>query len=373
MFTYSELKQLSTTRDNGNFFVSLYLNVNPLTNPKGDYVIHFKNMLKEVTEKTDKSNLKKIKHDIEKIESYLVGNKREFKKGLVLISSASSGLWRDYHFPLPVKNELVIGNAPYIKPLFTLLDNYPRYVVLLIDKELARIFLIHLGRIELYTELLTPDVPGRHKKGGWFALEQSRYERHIDYHVSQHMKDVIKAIEELRHREAINRIIIGGAEDAIIKMKGMLPQAILNKVISTFHPEMFSGEKSILERTLKIIEGYEREKEKEVVQELVARVMKNEMAVVGLEDVLINIQEGKVMKLILLRDITVNGLKCTNCDFLTSQEIKICPYCRGEFDKVNYLIDFATQKAVEQGAIIKVVTKSDELQKVGGVGAFLRF
>lgn len=373
MLTYSELKQLSTTRGNGNFFVSLYLDVNPLTNPKGDYVIHFKNMLKEVTEKTDKGNLKKIKHDIEKIESYLSSNKRRFKKGLVLISSASSELWRDYHFSLPVKNELVIGNAPYIKPLFTLLDNYPGYVVLLIDKELARIFLIRLGKIELYTELLTPDVPGRHKKGGWFALEQSRYERHIDYHVSKHMKDVIKAIEDLLHREAINRIIIGGTEDAVIKMKGMLPQAILSKVISTFYPEMFSGEKSILERTLKTIEEYEREKEKEVVQELVARAMKNDMAVIGLEDVLINIQEGKVMKLVFLKDMTVRGFKCINCGFLTSQEIKTCPYCGGKFDEVNYLIDFATQKAVERGAIIKVVTESNELQRVGGVGAFLRF
>lgn len=373
MLTYSELKQLSTISGNGNFFVSLYLNVNPLTNPKGDYIIHFKNMLKKTIEKVGKDVVKKIKYDIEKIEAYLIGNKREFKKGLALISSQPRGFWQSYHFSVPVKNEFIIDITPYIKPLLTLFDNYPRYIVLLIDKESARIFLVHLGKIEIYTELLTPDVPGRHKKGGWFALEQSRYERHIDYHVSQHMKDVINAMESLFHKEAIKRIIIGGTEEAVIKIKGMLPQAILNRVVSVFHPEKISGGKDILEKTLKIIDGFEREKEREIVEELITSAMKNNMAVIGLEDVLTNIQEGKVMNLVFLKDIVANGFRCINCNFLTSQEINACPYCAGKLDRVNYLIDLTAQKAVEQGAIIKVITESNELAKAGGIGAFLRF
>lgn len=373
MLTYDELKELSGMSGNGNFFVSLYLNVNPITNTKGDYVIHLRNMLKENVEKVGKDVIKKTKSDIERIEAYLIGNKREFKKALVIISSQPLGFWRSYHLSLPVKNELVIDNAPYIKPLLTLMDSYPRYVVLLVDKESARIFLIHLGRIEIYTELLTPDVPGRHKKGGWFALEQSRYERHIDYHVSLHMKDVIKTLENLIHKEAINKIIIGGTEESLIKIKGMLPQTILNKVISTFHPEKMAGDKDVLDKTLKIIEGFEREKEKETVQELITRAMKNNMAVIGLEDVLTNIQAGKVMSLIFLKDMTASGFRCDNCNFLTSQELNACPYCKGKFDKVNYLIEFALQRAVEQGAIIKAVTESDELRKAGGIGAFLRF
>jgi len=373
MLTYSELKELSVMSGDGNFFVSLYLNVNPITNTKGDYIIHFRNMLKETVEKVSKDAIKKTKSDIERIEVYLSGNKREFKKGLVIISSQPLGFWRNYHLSLPVKNELVLDNAPYIKPLLTLMEEFPRYVVLLVDKESARIFLIHLGNIEIYTELLTPDVPGRHKKGGWFALEQSRYKRHIDYHISLHMKDVIRTLEGLIYKEAINRVIIGGTEEAVIKIKGMLSQTILNKVISTFHPEKIAGDKDVLDKTLKIIEGFEREREKETVQELITRAMKNKMAVIGLEDVLTNLQEGKVMSLIFLKDMTASGFRCTNCNFLTSQILNVCPYCRAGFERINYLIDYALQRAVEHGAIIKVVNESDELRKAGGIGAFLRF
>lgn len=373
MLTYSELKRLSTMGGDGNLFVSLYLNVNLLTNPKGDYIIHFKNMLKETLEKAGKDVTKKIKSDIEKIETYLIGNKREFKKGLALISSNPLGFWQNYHFTLPVKNELVIDNTPHVKPLLGLFDNYPTYMVLLVAKESAKIFLIHLGKIEIYTELLTSDIPGKHKKGGWFALEQGRYERHIDYHISQHMKDVIKALENLLHKESINKIILGGTGEAVTKMKGMLPHTILNKVVSTFNIEMSSGKKDVLEKTLKIIEGLEREKEKETVNDLVTRAMKNNMGVIGLDDVLSNIQEGKVMKLVFLKDLTASGFRCVKCGFLTSQRLENCPYCSGGFDKVNYLFDLAAQKAVEQGGVVGVINESNELAKAGGIGAFLRF
>ncbi|MBI4686516.1 MAG: hypothetical protein HY756_01855 [Nitrospirae bacterium] len=316
MLNYSELKQLSALGGNGNMFVSLYLNV---------------------------------------------------------ISSAPLGFWREYNLSLPVKNEIVVDSTPYIKPLAALLSSYPRYIVLVADKESARLFLIHLGRIEIYTEHVTPDIPGKHKKGGWFALEQGRYERHIDFHISQHMKDVIKSLEELLIRESADRIILGGSEETLAKVKNMLPHTILDKVIATFHPEKMSGGKDILNETLCLIEGFERNKEKEIVEDLITRAMKGNMAVIGLEDVLTNIRNGKVMNLIFLKDLSTTGFKCKNCGLLTSHAIKACPYCSGTFEDVNYLIDLAAQKAVEQGATIDVISDSTELARAGGIGAILRF
>ncbi len=373
MLTYSELKELATVKPDEKFFISLYLNVNPLTNPKGDYVIHFKNMFKELSEKIGKDTEKKIKDALVKIESHLKGNKREFKKGVALICSGDLKIWKNYYLSLPVKNELVVDKSPYIQPLLFLLNNYPRFVVLLVDKELAKIFIVHLGEIREYTELFTPDIPGKHKKGDWFSLSQKRFERHIDYHVALHIKDVVKALEDFLHKEAIDRIIIGGSEDTITKIKKILPQTILKKVISAFNAEIFLNEKDVLDKTLKILEELEKEKQKSLVEELITRAMKNNMAVIGLENALASLQEGKVMKLVFLKDLKAQGFKCSNCNFLTVQAIKSCPYCAGKFDEVPYLIDYAAQKAVEQGALIEVINKSDEFGKAGGVGAFLRF
>ncbi|HDH50961.1 MAG TPA: hypothetical protein ENH04_06095, partial [Nitrospirae bacterium] len=139
MLTYSEVKELSAISGDENYFVSLYLNVNPVTNPKGDYLIHFKNMLKQTLDNLDKKIGKSVNEDLERIEAFIKDNKRGFKKGVSVISSAPRGIWKDFHVSLPVKNELVIDSTPYVKPLLALLDNYQRCMVLLVDKETARV------------------------------------------------------------------------------------------------------------------------------------------------------------------------------------------------------------------------------------------
>jgi peptide chain release factor subunit 1 len=373
MLTYSELKTLSAVEGDKNLFVNLYLNVNRLTNPKGDYGIHFKNMLKKAEGKIDKKAEKIVKKDIQKIESYLKDAKREFKKGIAIITCDALNIWNNYHLSLPIKNEMVIDNTPYVKPLLSLLNNHPRYAVLLVDREFAKIFIAHLGEIQDYTEMFTPDIPGKHKKGGWFSLQQKRFERHIDYHVNLHIKDVVKTLEEFLQRETIEALIVGGSESAVTKIKTVLPGEFLKKVRKTFHAETKLHEKEVLDRTLKIAEELEGEKEQQIVDDLITKAMKKNMAVLGLEDVLFNLQEGKVMDLIFLKDLTASGLKCSNCDFLTVQSIKSCPYCSGSFDTINYIIDYAAQKAVELGARIEVIRKSDELARAGGIGAQLRF
>ena len=91
MLNQEELKEIATLQADGSYFVSLYLNVSPGT--KGDYVIHFKNMIKNISEETDKKILKKIKGDIEKLEAFVTSNKREFKKDwpLSLLLKSHSG------------------------------------------------------------------------------------------------------------------------------------------------------------------------------------------------------------------------------------------------------------------------------------------
>ena len=372
MLSRGELKKIAKLRAEDAFFVSLYLNVNPMTNTKNNYVIHVKNMLKQSLERLDKTALKRLGSDIEKIETYILANKRIFKKGLVILSSQEKDFWREFHLSVPIKNEVIIDKTPYIKTLLDILDNYQRYVILLVYKESARLFIIHLGEIEEYTEVHSEDVPGRHKKGGWFALSEKSYKRHIDYHVSLHLKDVLKQIDSFLSREDVGRLIIGGSEEAVTKVKAMFPQAVADKVIGTFQAEMFAGSKEILEKAAPVLKAFEKQKEAETLDDLLTKAMKNENAVIGIENVLNALQEGRIMKLIFLKDYKYSGLKCNNCGYLTVQHISTCPYCKAKIQKVNYIVELVAQKAVEQGAFVEV-TDNKKLRESGSIGAFLRF
>jgi peptide chain release factor subunit 1 len=373
MLNREELKEIAKMTTGDSYFVSLYLNTNPMTNTKNNYVIHVKNMLKKTTEQLDKAVTKRIQGDIKKISAYILTNKRIFKKGLVILSAQEEEFWKEFHLSLPIKNEIIIDNTPYIKPLLDILDNYQRYAILLVGKDSARLFVIHLGEIEEYTEVHTVDVPGRHKKGGWFSLSEKSYERHIDYHVGLHLKDVIKQLEVFLSREYVGSLLLGGSEEAVIKVRGMLPQKLARKVIGTFHAEMFANSKEVLKKAEPILQVAERKKDEKTVDDLLTKAMKNESAVIGIEDVLHTLQEGRIMKLLFLKDFKQSGLTCQNCGFLTVQTVSSCPYCKGKTKKVNYIVDLLAQKAVEQGALIEVLDDNKKLKDAGKIGAFLRF
>ncbi len=87
MLSREELKEMAKIRGDGAQFVSFFLNVNPMTNAKDNYIIHVKNLIKNTMDTLEKDVLKKVGADLEKIESYILTNKPIFKKGLAIISS----------------------------------------------------------------------------------------------------------------------------------------------------------------------------------------------------------------------------------------------------------------------------------------------
>ncbi|HXX58396.1 MAG TPA: Vms1/Ankzf1 family peptidyl-tRNA hydrolase [Thermodesulfovibrionales bacterium] len=372
MLDRNELKEISQVRDEAPCFVSLYLDVNPLTNPKGDFAIRFKNMLKNTVESLDKNVHKLVKEDLLRIDAYVSGNKRQFKKGLVIVSSVRNSLWKEFHLSVPVRSELVVEKSPYINPLLDILDHYQRYSVLLVDKESARIFTIHLGEIVEYSEVHTPDVPGKHKKGGWFALSQNHYERHIDYHVGLHLKDVVKKLESFLAGEQISGLVVGGSDEALSMTKDLLPKVVSSKIIGTFQAGMTARTDEVLGKVEPVINAHEKRKKDETVDKLITQAMKNENAVLGLENVLDALKGGKVTKLIYLRDYDPAGYAC-KCRFISAQDIKECPSCKEIMEKADHLLDVLVQKAVGQGATVEVVGDNQKLSDSGGIGAILRF
>lgn len=373
MLTRDEILGLAGTKSEGNYFVSCFLNVDPVANTRGDYMIHAKNMLKEALEKQEKDVRRKIRPDVEKIEAFLFSHKRSVRKGLALFSSAEADFWREIHFSVTVGNGVYVDTSPFIKPLLYIADRYPRYAVMLIDREHARLFVIHLGEVEEYREVFTDNVPGRHKKGGWFSLGQKSYERHTDYHVDLHLKDVLKELELLVSAGDITRIVAGGAEEALVRAKELFGKVLADKVIGSFPATMTAQANEVIGKAQAVIDSYEEKEKNSLVEQLLTMTMKKESAALGIENVLASLREGRVMKLVYLRDYSADGYSCGACGLITAQKIESCPFCNSAAHEVPYLIDLAAQKALEQGASVEVISAHEGLRQAGRIGAFLRY
>lgn len=373
MLNRKEIADLKAIKSDDSYFVSCYLNVDPVVNKKGDYFIHFKNMMKNATEELGKDVLKKIMPDMQKIETFILNNKRDFKKGLAIISSSGTHFWKEFHFSIGFKNDIIIDRLPFIKPLLGVVDRYRKYAVLILDKESARLFVVYLGEIEEYREIYTENVPGKHKKGGWFSLSERSFERHIDYHVQLHIKDVLRNLEDMLASGDVSRLVVGGTEEAVTKAKSLFPRRITEKIIGFCTVSLAANINEIRKKAHSVIADFENEEKNSHVDDLFTKTMKKENAVLGIDNVLSALHEGRVMKLLFIKDYRDSGYSCSECGFLTSQKADRCPYCTIDMERIDYIVDLAAQKALEQGAEVEMVEENTTLQKNGSIGAFLRY
>ncbi|WP_353683259.1 hypothetical protein V4D30_05120 [Thermodesulfovibrio sp. 3907-1M] len=372
MFERKDLERLEKFRFEDAFVVSLFLNVSPQERKKQAYLSKFKNLVKALPEKTQSS----VKEDIEKIESFLQSERESFKKSLVIYSCSKKELWVRYDLNVELKEDLIVDRTPYTSLLFDLLDNYQKYGVVLVDKRTARVFLVFLGDIEEYGVIEHEDVPGKHKKGGWFALAEKRYERHIDYHVKIHLKDVVDKFGDFLKDKEIRRLIVAGPDEAISHLMNMIPDEVKLKIVGRANIEKHASKEEVLKKVLPIIEEYEKSKEKETVSELITRALKNDNSVTGIDDTLKYLRERRVMKLVIAKDYEVEGFVCENCGFATTQPVECCMECGDCVMKSDNLLEKATEMAIEQSALVEVVKDEKDRQRLieyGGIGAFLRF
>lgn len=372
MLSLQELRQISSINPDSNYYVSLFLNVDPVTNPGGEYAIRFKNMIKELENKLAKGVRKKIKPDIEALERYFIGNRRIFRKALCILSSKNAGFWKEYNLNVPVRNALIVEKTPYLEPLFNLYDTYDRYLALLLSKEDARVFVVQMNEIEEYGEVHTPDIIGRSSKGGWFALSQDRYERHRAYHETFHMQDVKETVLSFMRDEKIDKVIIGGPEETLSLAMAELPREVISRVIGKFSAGMYETPQEILNRLDPVLKSHERKVLQGAIDELITRVYKDKQAVLGMPDVLLMLEEGRIEELFIDDSYRQSGYFCRNCSAL-SLEPGECRFCRGRLEEVNYFADLVVQKAAQLGGKIEVVPDNEKLKKSGGIGAFLRF
>ncbi|MEW5745826.1 MAG: hypothetical protein AB1805_10385 [Nitrospirota bacterium] len=395
MLDRGEVREIASIEGGEHHFVSMYLNVDPLLNRGGDYDIHFKNMMKEAAETLDKQVYRKVRDDIGRIKEYVASHRQLFRKGLAIISSAPRDFWRVYHLAVPVRNEIVIDTMPYTKPLLEALDNYERYAVALVEKEDARLFVMHLGEIVEYEEVHTGGVPGKHKAEGDFALAQiavtphmahtgkSRLgvtgyrehhrERHIAEHVKLHLKDVLEKLNTFLERERINRLIVGGSDEATQAFRSMLHQTAQEKIIGTMRATMFAAPDEVLRDAEALVADYERREEERTVERLVTQASKGQQAVAGLEAVLEALRERKVMKLVMLKDLRAAGYACGTCDFVSAERVDRCLSCQGPMKALASVAEHAGEMALQQGATVEIVSESTRLLEAGGIGAFLRY
>ena len=360
--------------------VSLYLNAQANENGRQDFERFLR---KEFTERarTFKANSperESFERDVERINEYLRDEVRPETNGVAVFACAGADeFFQAVQTAAPIESHrLYIYNQPHLYPLARLMEQYPRYAVLVANTNRARLFVFGRGKALASDEIQNVKTRGA-KVGGW---SQMRYQRHLEQYHLQHAKEVAEQLERVVREDGIQEIILAGDEVIIPLLKEQFSKAVTERIVDVLSLDINAPEHEILAESMEAMREHDAESDAERVERLLNDYRAGGLAVVGSTDTLEALAMGQVEELVIVaQQQHVEGDR-EDVAILSDAEVAE-PVVAGddggtvanlEADSVIVAADLIA-RARQTSARISFVEDPALLAEVGGCGAFLRY
>jgi peptide subunit release factor 1 (eRF1) len=272
---------------------------------------------------------------------------------------------------LPLENAFVVDQAPYLTPLAALLEAAPPAVVVFVDSECARFVPLAPGGAGEEVELQS-EVPGRHRRGGWAQLAQSRYQRHIQVHRDQHLEAVADALGHLAEEGGARQVVLAGDDRLVAAIRSRLPTALAERVVGAVPAARYEPAGTLVGRATELLRRTDAEEAAMAVDAVLTEAAKGGRAVAGSEATLEVALRGAIHRLYVLRTFREAGQRCAACGALQRGSAARCRGCGGETRPVD-LSDALVDRVLASGGRVEVVEAHEGLRGVGGIAARLRY
>ncbi len=347
--------------------LSVYLNTNPMEGSSDAYRLNLRSMLKEVD----------LPADVLAVENYF---NREFDwtgRSVAVFSCAPIKFFRAYSLAVPIRNHVIVGDHPHVKPLASLLDNYGGYGVVLVDKQGARVFSFHLGELKEQEGILGETVKHT-KRGGASARQgmrggvagQTRYEDEV---AERNIRDVAEFASHFFSENNVRRVLIGGTDENIALLRSQLPKSWQSLIMGTFPMSMTATNLDVLERAMNIGEQAEYRREEQLLKKLVTGAAKEQKGVLNLDETLGAVHDGRVQALVIQDGYREPGYRCVGCGYITSVEMPTCQFCGSSFEHIPDAVEMAVHNVLKAGGEVEVMQHEHKVEGFKNIGALLRY
>jgi peptide chain release factor subunit 1 len=308
-------------------------------------------------------------------------------RSLTFFSCVERDFFRAVRLPERVAPNAYWGETPYVWPLLAVLDEYERTMVVLLDKERARIFRVFLQEIDEIADLIET-TPGKHRQhGGAYAyppspdrtrggFADSGITRHEEMHVLRHAKQAAKTLMLLAARERVDRIIVGGTPEVLAEFRCPLPRGLRARVATEeVRVPLFAEPATVLAAAQDVMERVEREAEARLIAE-VREAVGSARSVLGPAVVVDAVLGARVALLIIGEETRMRGRMCERCGHLALLPAPTaCPVCAGVMHRTPDVAVHLIPRVLEQGGRVEEVrgAAAERLAPDGGIAAMLRY
>ncbi len=288
---------------------------------------------------------------------------------LAVFASWGADLAQAHTLPEAVGTRLWMGDAPFVRPAYELLDENETYAVVILDNTAARIYLVSADDVER-EDGVRGDVKNRVKKGGW---SQKRYARRREKQLETYASEVAHGLAELLLEKGYERLVLIGTDEPVQAVREALRTDVREKLVGTRSIDGNASDEDALDAAADIAEEGERQAEQELWIAIREQGMGPGLAAFGPTAVLKTLREARAEVILLDREAEFEGTKCRACELVMHGTPRTCQAC-GSADVFEVdLVEAMTQQAARTGAEVDFADAFEALTEVGRVAALLRY
>jgi stalled ribosome rescue protein Dom34 len=353
--------------------ISLYIDARVDQHGKRTFFPFVKKQLTERSKSYENNSEERLsfEEDFVRITRYLKSEIPPSVQGVAIFACSAAKDWFEVgHFDVPFeRNRLLISDRPHLYPLARLNDQYRHYAVVLADTNRAQIFVFAAGHAVERQEL--ENVKTKHAKvGGW---SQARYQRHErNYHL-QHAKEVVETLEKIVRDEGIEHVILAGDDETVLPLlREQMPKELEEKVIDALSLGIDTPEHELLEESLTAFRRHDSLTDMEKVERLLNEYRGDNLGVGGVPETLAALSNGQVEEMLI-------AAKPESIQYDKEEVEKVLTLYRGdeplpdELDQRSVADELVRRANVLSSATVTFIEDSTRLERIGGVGALLRY
>lgn len=352
--------------------LSVYLSTDPSRGPGQNLRAHVRDVLHPLLEAHANGGTERdaLEREIRAVGD-IVEELTDRPRGLALFRSTPLELFETLPLAVAPQPGAKWARRAHLRPLLSLLDEHEPTLLLLLDKERARVFRCVLDTIE-EVDSFEDEVPPKHSQGG---ESQKNFQRHHDEHVLQNVRRAVAMLERHAGGEGVRRIALGGPAEVLSHVRRHLPAHLTARLAGTVAVPVYATPPQVLEAAHGVEGDWEREEEMRLVSNL-EELFGRGRAVFGAAAVVDATVQQQTRTLVFSEAADVPGALCDGCDLLLAEPVPDrCPACGTGVRRLDDLLDRLATRVLRMGGRIEEVRDqaAERLDAHGGVGAELRY
>ena len=369
VLTEADVRELAAYKGERAPVTSLYLDVDGAHHVRRQDLLHELDGLLKTVRATHASSTSVLR-DLKRIEDHVRGGiDRSHVRGIAVFSCSAHDFWRVIELPVAVRSQVVVNHTPAVRQLESVLDEYERFGILLVDKQRARMFVYELGELVDSSELFE-QLPRQEDDDRSHLKDKSA--DHVAEHAHAHLRHAAAVAFKVLQEKGFERLILAAPDELANEVESLLHPYLKERLVARCNVRVDAPADEIRLTALRVEADVERKREAAAVARLRDAVGAQGRGVTGLDDTLRALIERRVEVLLVSSGFTSPGWRCGDCGWIARVGRK-CSVCGKDMDAVDDVVEEAIEEAIAQSCEVEVCVGNADLDVLGQIGALLRY